>query len=75
MPMENSKRLMQQSAPTRQDSPPGDASEEIVTPIEAEIQNHVEREFERTPLKKKAIVSVNGHDVADVPVSNHDRAA
>lgn len=54
-------------------------SEEIVTPIEAGAQEQAEREFETQrkipPSCKKAIVSVNGKDVDEVPLPRHDRAA
>ncbi len=51
------------------------AEEEIVTPIEAEIEEEAEREFENPPAHKVAIVSVNGEDVGEVPIAAHDRAA
>ena len=54
---------------------PATNSEEIVTPVEADIQARVERDFNNPPLHKKAIVSVNGEDVDEVPASAHDRAA
>jgi hypothetical protein len=54
-------------------------SEEIVTPIEAGAQAQAEREFEterKIPVTcNKAIVSVNGKDVDEVPMPRHDRAA
>ncbi len=49
--------------------------EEIVTPIEAEIQRRVEQEFRHGAVHKKAIVSVNGEDVGEDPIATHDRAA
>ncbi|WP_041855929.1 hypothetical protein [Candidatus Korobacter versatilis] len=53
-----------------------DSAEEIVTPIEAEIEEEAEREFDKPPVHQKAIVSVNGEDVGDeVPITSHDRAA
>lgn len=59
--------------------PASESSEEIVTPIEARAQAQAEREFEterEIPAScKKAIVSVNGQDVDEVPLANHKRAA
>ena len=54
-------------------------AEEIVTPIEAGAQAQAEHEFE-TERKipddcKCAIVSVNGKDVDQVPMTSHHRAA
>ena len=51
------------------------AQEEIVTPIEAELEEEVEREFEKPRVHKNAIVSVNGEDVDKVSIPAHDRAA
>ena len=51
------------------------AQEDIVTPIEAELQNEVERQFEHPTAHKKAIVSVNGEDVGEIRITVHDRAA
>jgi GTP cyclohydrolase III len=51
-------------------------AEEIETPIEAGIQAQAEREFEKIPAScRKAIVSVNGEDVDEVPLVKHHRAA
>lgn len=53
--------------------------DEIVTPVEAEVQEQAEREFEterKIPRScKKAIVSVNGEDVEQVPLPDHERVA
>lgn len=54
------------------------AAEEIVTPIEAGAQAQAEHEFqthrEIPPSCKRAIVSVNGEDVDEVPLG-HEPAA
>lgn len=54
-------------------------AEEIVTPIEAGAQAQAEIEFQTErkipPACKKAIVSVNGEDVDEVPIERHDHAA
>lgn len=69
---------------TREESQPTPAAaeggeEEIVTPIEAGVQAQAEHEFE-TERKIPdhctcAIVSVNGKDVDQVPMTAHHRAA
>lgn len=79
-----------QSEKTEQDrSLPASAdAEDIETPIESGVQEQAEHEFETQrktpPSVKKAIVSVNGEDVDEVPLENppahpwpdnHDRAA
>ncbi len=65
-----------QSLTERNSSLPALATqEEIVTPIEAEIQARVETDFEKPLPGKKAIISVNGEDVAELPAPTHDRAA
>jgi hypothetical protein len=74
MPVEDSEGLETQSEPAPQPVSQSAAAEEIVTPIEAEIQDRVEREFEK-PSQKKAIVSVNGEDVGESSIANHGRAA
>lgn len=55
------------------------SAEEIVTPIEAGAQAQAEREFQTerkiSPACKKAIVSVDGKDVDEVPIERHDHAA
>jgi len=61
--------------PMRDSEQIAEAQEEIVTPIDAEIEEEVEREFEKPSTHTKPIVSVNGEDVADVPIAPHDRAA
>lgn len=54
-------------------------AEDLVTPIEAEIEEDAQREFENErefaePVKT-GIVSVNGEDVDHVQLKRHDRAA
>ena len=53
--------------------------EDIVTSIEADAQARAEHEFETErkipPSCKTAIVSVNGEDVDEVPLADHERAA
>jgi hypothetical protein len=55
------------------------SAEEIETPIEASVQAQAKHEFEtqrKIPEScKKAIVSVNGKDVDEVPLASHERAA
>lgn len=53
--------------------------EEIETPVEADVQARAKHEFEtQREIPKsctKAIVSVNGKDVDEVPLTSHERAA
>ncbi|HEY3927514.1 MAG TPA: hypothetical protein VGL89_03985 [Candidatus Koribacter sp.] len=53
--------------------------EEIETPIETTVTEQAEHEFEterKIPKScKKAIVSVDGKDVEQVPLPDHERAA
>jgi hypothetical protein len=62
-----------------ENTPEVSTQDEIVTPIEAEIQAKAKHEFEterKIPVScKTAIVSVNGEDVAEVPLAIHERAA
>lgn len=81
MPLQDSK---QSERSVRSDREPSDVpqslpAEDLVTPIEAEIQEDVEREFENErefpePVKT-GIVSVNGEDVDEVHLKRHERAA
>jgi hypothetical protein len=68
----------QEADPKQEERPVADA-EEIETPIEAGVQAQAQHEFEterKIPKScKKAIVSVNGRDVDEVPMPAHDRAA
>ncbi len=77
MPLNDSERMErteQEPGPKRDKIQVDLAQEEIVMPIEAEIEEEVEREFEKPPAHKKAIISVNGEDIDEVPVT-HDRVA
>lgn len=64
---------------TREDTDLIPEAEEIETPIEAEAQAQATHEFEtqrKIPCEcKKAIVSVNGKDVDEVPLATHERSA
>lgn len=55
------------------------SGEEIETPVEADVQAQAKHEFEtQREIPKsctKAIVSVNGKDVDEVPLATHERAA
>lgn len=67
--------LRQAESPATQEA----SVEEIVTPIEAGVQAQAEHEFEterKIPATcKTAIVSVNGEDIDEVALVNHERAA
>ena len=82
MPREDSRMIKntENEMPPKQETDALPASaEEIVTPIEAGAQEQAEREFQtqrKIPLTcKKAIVSVNGEDVNEVPIGRQDHAA
>ena len=82
MPAEDSQQLKNTEDaedPLREDGSFPASEEEIVGPIEADAQEEAEREFHNErktpPSCKTAIVSVNGEDVAKVPLEAHERAA
>ncbi len=82
MPLSDSLREQTGSAertPILAHDPDDAESEEIETPIESGAQAQAEHEFE-TQRKipdtcHRAIVSVNGKDVDEVPLPAHERAA
>jgi hypothetical protein len=83
MPLKDSMQSEQtgnDQASLREETNPQEASvEEIETSIEVSVQAQAKHEFETQrqipDACTKAIVSVNGKDVDEVPLAAHERAA